>query len=165
MGHRWAYIAPASTGLGALMLIVGYPAVSGALLMSLGSLMLFIIFIAIIRLQTSIFTIAMGTGTLLWLIGNCLWLSGSPGKNIVFLWAGFLVLMIAGERLEIARIIRFSKTVKIAFVGAIGIYLLGLMVSVFHLEAGVRIIGLGMMAIMLRLMRYDIAWRMAHFMG
>ncbi len=159
MGHKWAYIAPASTGLGALMLIAGLPAAWGALFMSLGSLVLLIIFIAIIRLQTSLFTVTMGTGALLWLAGNCLWLTGSPVWTTVFWWTGFLLLMIAGERLELTRIIRFTKTVKAAFAGAIGIYTLGLFISIFRPDAGVRILGLGMMAVTLWLIRYDIAWR------
>lgn len=162
-GYRWAYLAPASTGIGGVILIAGLPA--GALLMSLGSLVLLIIFIAIIRLQSSLFTIAMGTGALLWLIGNYLWLAGFPVWEIVFWWAGFVALTIAGERLEITRIIRFTKGVKAAFIGAVGIYVFGLLVSISHPVAGVRLLGLGMMAVMLWLMRYDIAWRTLRSQG
>lgn len=165
IGYRWAYIAPASTGLGALMLMMGLSGSSGAFLMSLGSLVLLIIFLVIIRRQMSLFTVTMGIGVLFWIIGNCLWLMGSPVYRIVFWWAGFLVLMIAGERLEITRIIRFSTTVKAAFITAVGIYVLGLLISIFLPEAGARVLGLGMIAVMLWLMRYDIAWRTLRAQG
>jgi hypothetical protein len=165
LGSRWAYIAPTSTAIGALILIVGLPAISGALLMTLGSLTLFIIFISIIRIQTSLYTVIMGLSTLLWLIGNCLWITGSPIRMVVFLWMGFLVLMIAGERLEITRIIQFSSRVKATFVVAVGIYILGLLVRAFLPETGVHLLGLGMIAVMMWLMRYDIAWRSLRISG
>lgn len=156
-GYGWAYLAPVSTAAGGVMLIAGLP--GGALLMTLGSLVLLIIFIAIIRLQTSLFTVAMGSGALLWIIGNLFWLAGFPVWEIVFWWAGFVVLTIAGERLEITRIVGFTKGEKAAFIGAVGIYVFGLLISISHTAAGVRLLGLGMTAVMLWLLRYDIAWR------
>jgi hypothetical protein len=159
IGRAWAYLAPVSTGLGALMLIAGAPSEPGALLMCMGSFALLVVFIVIIRQQTALFTTAMGMGALLWLIGDVLWLAGFPVSMVVFFWAGFLVLMIAGERLELARIVGLPVTVKRAFVAAITIYIAGLALNALGYGEGVRILGLGMIAVMLWLVWYDIAWR------
>lgn len=39
----------------------------------------------------------MSIGALAWVVGNALWLTGSPVYRIILWWAGFLVLTIAGE--------------------------------------------------------------------
>jgi hypothetical protein len=46
----------------------------------------------------------MGIGAVAWLAGNLLWLSGWLVAQIVLWWVAFLILTIAGERLELGRI-------------------------------------------------------------
>ena len=157
--HRWTYLVPALTGFGALLLIAGLSAPAGPLLITLGSLGLVTVFGVIIRRQTALFTITMGFGALTWLVGNLLWLAGWPIPRVVLWWAGFLVLTIVGERLELSRLLNPPRRVQTAFVAATGIFVAGLAVSLFDFDVGTRLAGLGMIALALWLGRYDIARR------
>jgi len=155
--HRWTYIGPLLTGAGGLALIVGLPGIIGPLLITLGSLILVLAFAVIVRMQTETFTITMAVGALLWLAGNGLWLLGWPIYTVVAWWGGFLVLTIAGERLELNRVLRLSVRVQTLFLLAAGLYLAGLVISPFVFDVGVRLAGAGMLGLALWLLRYDIA--------
>ena len=155
--ERWAYIGPAFSALGGLALIVGLRGVTGPLLITAGSLGLTIIFAVIIRRHPANYTYLMGAGALAWLVGNCLWLTGLPVFNVISWWGAFLILTIAGERLELGRILRLSENAQLAFLGAIGIYIAGLIATVVTLDTGTRLYSFGMLALALWLLRYDIA--------
>lgn len=165
LGRPWTYLGPLLTGLGGLALIGGLPGLIGPLLITLGSLMLVIVFGLILRLQLAPFTITMAIGALLWLVGNTLWLLGWPVYHIVLWWMGFLVLTIAGERLELNRVLRLSGQVQQLFQFAIGLFLAGLiLISIarlvspaFTFDLGVRLASIGLVALAVWLLRYDIA--------
>ncbi len=163
--HRWTYVGPFLTGLGALALIVGIPGSTGPLLMTLGSLNLVLVFVFILRMHMAPFTITMAVGSLLWLVGNGLWLLGWPIYTVVYWWSGFLILTIAGERLELSRILHLSGPVQILFVAATGLLSAGLVLNAVEallaspvtFNLGVRLTAGGMLALALWLLRYDIA--------
>ena len=73
----------------------------GPWLLTAGSIALIAVFGEIIRRQPASFTYTMGFGAVLWAAGNVLWLAGWPIFHVVWWWGGYLVLTIAGERLEI----------------------------------------------------------------
>lgn len=156
---RWLYFAPAFSALGGLLLTVGVRGAAGPLLLTLGSAGLVVIFIVIVRQHPALYTYAMGCGALLWLVGNALWLFGRPIYQIVFWWAGFLILTIAGERLELGRLARLSRAVELAFLGTLGVTLLGLIVRTFSLDWGTRLSGVGMLTLSAWLLCFDIARR------
>jgi hypothetical protein len=157
LGRPWTYLGPLLTGLGGLALIVGLPSPIGPLLITLGSLALVGVFGLILRLQLAPFTVTMALGALLWLVGNMLWLSGWPIYSVVLWWMGFLTLTIAGERLELNRVLRLSGEVQQLFLFAIGLFLLGVLISLYSFDLGMRLAGVGMVALALWLLRYDIA--------
>ena len=156
---RWAYVGPLLTGVGGLLLIAGAPTGWGALLMLLGSAVLVVVFAGIIRTVPALYTVAIGLGALLWTLGNGLWLAGWAIPQVVLWWAGFLLLTIAGERLELSRLLRLSRTASGFFVVATALFVAGLLVSLADYASGVRLAGLGMLALAAWLARYDIAWR------
>ncbi|HWP48009.1 MAG TPA: hypothetical protein VNM22_12665 [Candidatus Limnocylindrales bacterium] len=163
--HRWVYAAPLLTGLGALALIMGLPGLPGPLLMTLGSLGLVVASVKIIYHQPTLFTVITGLGTLVWWTGNILWLIGWPIYHIVFWWIGFLVLTIAGERLELSRLLLLSRRIQGAFLLAGSLFLIGLILTPITYDMGVRLAGIGMIALMLWLLFYDIARRTVHHSG
>jgi hypothetical protein len=163
--RRWTYIGPSLSGLGGMLLIVGVRGSSGALLITLGSLGLVAAFLLIIRRHPAIFTVTMGLGALVWLVGNSLWLAGRPIHRVVLWWAGFLLLTIVGERLELSRLLRLSRWQYVTFLTATTLFLAGLIVAQLDLDAGTRLAGLGMLALTAWLLRYDIARRTAHTSG
>jgi hypothetical protein len=157
LNRPWTYAAPLLTGLGALALVVGLSGWAGPLLITLGSLGLMAVFVVIVRRQPALFTVTMGLGTLVWLIGNGLWLMGWPIYRVALWWGGFLVLTIAGERLELARLLRLPGRVRAAFLATASLFLAGLIVMVAAFDLGVRLTAVGMIALAVWLLRYDIA--------
>jgi hypothetical protein len=153
----WIYLGPLLTGLGGLALIIGLPISIGPLLITLGSLALVAVFGLILRLQLAPFTVTMALGALLWLVGNVLWLNGWPIYSAVLWWMGFLTLTIAGERLELNRVLRLSGEVQQLFLFAVGLFVMSVLISLFSFDLGIRLAGVGMVALALWLWRYDIA--------
>jgi hypothetical protein len=115
------------------------------------------VFGLILRIQLAPFTATMAVGALLWLAGNTLWLLGWPIYSIVLAWMGFLILTIAGERLELNRVLRLSGLVQRLFLFAVGLFLIGVISSLFSFDMGMRLTGAGMVALAVWLLRYDIA--------
>ncbi|MEW6297847.1 MAG: hypothetical protein AB1671_08935 [Thermodesulfobacteriota bacterium] len=165
LGQRWAYAAPLLTGLGALALIVEAPSPFGQTLMTLGSLGLVVLFAALLRSQPTLFTATMGSGAAAWVVGNGLWLVGWPIPHIVPWWLGFLVFTIAGERLELSRLLHLSALSRAAFLTASGLLLVGLVGSAIRFEPGLRVTGIGLGAVAIWLLRYDVAWRTVRHEG
>jgi hypothetical protein len=97
------FLVPLLAGLGAIALFLPVPPFVPRLLIALAASGFLIIFMIIYRLQPSTHNAIMSLGILLWLLGNGLWMAGLPVYQVVPGWAGFLVLTIAGERLELAR--------------------------------------------------------------
>lgn len=159
LNRWWPLAGPLCTGVGGLLLIVGVPGSAGALLLTLGSLVLVAVCVLLIGRHPALHTITMGLGAGLWLGGNGLWLAGWPVPSVVFWWVGFLVLTIAGERLEMSRLLRLSRRGETLFALIVGLWLAGLVTSTIHFDGGVRLGGAALMALALWLGRHDIARR------
>ena len=144
------FSAPILTGLGWIVLLA-LPGLIGALLFTLGSLMTFAILIYMYQREPKIHMAVMAAGSLAWLVGNILWVTGMPIFQMVFWWMAFLVLTIAGERLELSRILRLSK-IKVLILISAG-------VAVFNLDIGTRLIGVGFLALGIWFLPNDIATR------
>jgi len=154
---RWTYIGPLLTGLGGLSLAMGIRGEIGPVLITLGSLGLLLVFAVIVRRHIALYTVVMAVGALAWLVGNLYWLFGRPVYHVVLWWAGFLVLTIAGERLELGRLTRLSRAVEVAFLGVVALFLVGLLVTIPAFDLGTRLASVGMIALGAWLLRYDIA--------
>jgi hypothetical protein len=102
LGKAWGYGAPLLTALGGLLLIGGQTQ-AGALSLLLGSLVFTAMSLAVISRQREVFTLVLGLGGLAWATGNLAWIVSGDAAASVPLWASFLVLTIAGERLELSR--------------------------------------------------------------
>ncbi|MFQ5795546.1 MAG: hypothetical protein ACE5JP_10920 [Candidatus Bipolaricaulia bacterium] len=156
LGRRWTYAVPLLTGLGALTLSIGLSDPLSPLLITLGSLGFVVFSIVVVRRQPALFTVTMELGAMVWLVGNALWLSGWPIYRVGPWWTGFLVLTIAGERLELAQLLRLSGTGRATFLFAIGLFLSGLALTGVAFDVGVRLTGVSMIALTLWLLVHDI---------
>lgn len=159
LGEGWSHAAPTLSGAGALALIIGIPDPIGPLLITVGSLGLIASFVAILRRQTALFTVTMALGAVAWFVGNCMWLAGIPITEMFFWWTGFLVLTIVGERLELSRLTGVGERGRLPFMAGTGLFLTGLAIALPAPALGLRIAGLGMLAMALWLARYDLARR------
>jgi hypothetical protein len=154
--HWLLYLGPMATITGAGLLLLSKTAVTGSLLMTIGSASLIVVFGIIWRKHPALHTGTMALGAVTWLIGNSLWLFGRPIHQAVWWWAAFLILTIAGERLELSRIRKLTAVHQRVFGTAVIITLIGLIVLVFNYSIGVRLTGLGFVTLAAWLLRYDI---------
>ncbi len=157
--RRWAWLAPLLSALGAVALILSGRAMPGALLLTLSSLALVLVFGAIIRQQPALFTAVLGLGTLAWLAGNLLWLAGRAIPLVAPWWSSFLVITIVGERLELSRMLRPTPWRIGTFLAALALLMSGLIVTMAAFDPGMRIVGAGQLALAAWLGRYDLARR------
>ncbi len=161
----WSYAVPLLTALGILSFSLGFPYQAGILLMTSGSLGMVALSVILIRRQHALYTVVMGLGALLWFIGNLLWLARFGLSIVAFWWAGFLLITIAGERLELSRLLRPSRGSLTIFLSAILSFTLGLILLPQSYSAGVPIAGAGMLILALWLVNYDIARHNLHQVG
>ncbi len=155
----WMFAAPALTGLGWIAALALPGLALGPAMIALGSLGMVLIFGVIVRRERRIHTVLMAVGALAWFGGNLLWLAGLPVHQLVLWWVAFLVLTIAGERLELSRVLRPTPRQITLFAVAAELFLLGAALSPALMPIGTRLAGVGMLAMAAWLVRYDIARR------
>ena len=159
IGRLWAYLAPACAGLGGMALLAGAPL---ALAQGLGVAAAFILLAAsgtVLQRLVAPFTLLLAIAALCWLIGNALWFHGAELHHAVPWWLAFLVLTIAGERLELNRFLPTSKDAQRFFFLIVGLVLTGAAASLRDEEAGLALFSAGLLALAIWLWRFDIAQR------
>lgn len=155
----WAYAAPIASAAGALLLVLGPPGPAGPLLITSASAVVAVVFVVVIRRQPTLSAATMLVGAVAWVTGNALWAGGAAIYRIVFWWVAFLVLTIAGERLELNRLLRPTKRSQAAFVASVLVVFGGTAAVWWTPAAGVRAVGAGLLALTAWLAANDIARR------
>ncbi|HET9913695.1 MAG TPA: hypothetical protein VFQ13_17515, partial [Anaerolineales bacterium] len=112
-----------------------------------------------VRREPHLHTITMFAGVLAWVVGNFLWMSGFPIFQIVYLWMAFLVLTIAGERLELSRVLCPVPGQLRLFGVIVAALSAGALLSLFDLGGGARLSGLSMLVLSLWFLKNDLATR------
>ena len=163
IARRWAYVAPLAAGGGALAALAGAPGALGPALLTLAGCTLLTAHLAIHRLQPSAHNAVMGLGAVAWCAGTALWLAGADVSRFAQLLAGFLVLTIVGERLELTRTVRHPARVRRLLIAAVALFGVGLATSIVAERVGLRIAGAGLLAQAAWLGRYDVARRTVRF--
>lgn len=159
LARNWAYLAPLGAGLGGLALLFNLPVSAAQLLfclagatLTLGSGLLFF-------KQPALYLATLALGALTWLIGSLAWLFSNNIFIAVPWWMAFLVITIAGERLELTRYLPTSLTVQRLFAAITAVMLLGLLVAFWSENTGLRLFAAGILALSFWLLRNDIARR------
>ncbi len=159
LGKGWGYAAPVATGLGGTAIVLGAPlSVAGALL-CLGAVVFVAVYVAFDRIERTLHTSIQAAGAVAWLVAAILLLAGRSTADAVPWLAAFLVLTICGERLELSRLAQLTAAARRAFVVAATVFLAGVVVSVALPDVGVRLAGLGLVALAAWLARNDVARR------
>jgi hypothetical protein len=165
VGRWWAYGAPLLTGLGTALAMLGASAWTPWLYLA-GGVLLLLATLSVLHRQREGFVLMLAVAAACWPVGTALWASGAAVHQMVIWWLGFLVLTIAGERLELSRFMPPSATAQRWFVLITTLLLLALLASLpaVWLDAktqpwAVRVFGLGLLALAIWLARCDIARR------
>ncbi|MCQ0990518.1 hypothetical protein [Jiella marina] len=72
--------------------------------------------------QPTLFTAVVTIGAAFFVWANALWLSGRTITDVTYLWLGFLILTIVGERIELSRLMAPSDPAKLVLVGVIALF-------------------------------------------
>ncbi|MBX3684191.1 MAG: hypothetical protein KF731_16350, partial [Thauera sp.] len=103
LGGLWPYAGPATAGAGGVLLLAGGPLPAAQFLFVFAAATLLGGGIVVVRRQFALFTVMLAVGAACWLLGTLVWWAGDDVHAAVPLWLAFLVLTIAGERLELTR--------------------------------------------------------------
>jgi hypothetical protein len=156
--RKWMFAAPILTAAGWVFLLAR-PDLLGAVLFTLGSLVMLVILGFMVYREPKIHAVVMAGGGLAWVVGNVLWITGMPLFQMVFWWMAFLVLTIAGERLELNRVL-YPSPGQIRIFGIFTALLFaGAVVGTFNLSIGTRLSGAGLLTLGLWFLANDIARR------
>ncbi|HEX8753878.1 MAG TPA: hypothetical protein VF731_10720 [Solirubrobacterales bacterium] len=161
----WPYLAPVGAAAGAVWLLVGLPTTVGQLLLALGGGVLCAVFVAVHRIDPTWHNAVMGLGAVAWTAGAIVWLNDDEVARAVPFLAAFLVLTIVGERLELSRMRRPTRTARAALLLAIALFGSGVILTLPDPELGIRLAGAGLLAQAAWLARYDVARRTVRMSG
>lgn len=161
---RWAWLAPLAAGLAGPALLLGQGGVARGLLV-LASGVLTLGAIRTWVTQPAAHTLTLGLGAACWAAGCSLWAAGLGPHQVGLWWVSFLVLTIAGERLELTRLRPPSLARVWVFAGLVVAILLACAAPLAWPALGWRALGAGLAGLALWLGVQDIARRTAREPG
>lgn len=164
----WGFAAPAAAGLGGVALLAGLPGIVGWSVLCLASVVFVLIYAVVLRITPALHLAVMAAGGLCWYLATVLWLGGWTIPRLVPWLAGFLILTIIGERLELARVALLTTASVRAFAAGGSAFAAGLVLTTVSgrpAEVGIRLAGAGLLALALWGARYDVARRTVKIAG
>lgn len=156
--HPLSTVGPLASGVAGPALLGGQ-AVAAAWLVALASLSLVAVSVVLARRQRAEHTVLLVVAALAWAAGSLLHARGAQAGAVIPWWFAFLVLTVAAERLEMARLMRRRKGVSSALHCGFGVMLLGAALSAVSGTWGGALYGLSLMTLAAWLLCFDIARR------
>lgn len=153
-GTDWAFAAPTFAALGSVLLLAGAP-IAGAGAYALSAAGLAAVTLVITTRQRTLFNATLLAGALSWLLGTLLWMGGAGIPEVAGWWLGFLVLTIAGERLELGRLMARRRGSEVLFVLGIVLLAAGAVLSLTGI-AGAAVYGIALLVLAAWLVRHDV---------
>ena len=157
----WGFAAPALLGLGSLILLSPLPAAVGKSMVALGFVALLGVY-SVIRQRSPAAAIDIQIlGAVAGLAATILWLAGAAIAALVPGMAVFLILTIAGERLELARIspVVDARAERRGLGASLLLVATGAVAPLWP-QAGYALLGLALALLVVWLFRYDVATRL-----
>lgn len=153
----WGYAAPGLLGTGALALLSPAPETLGKVLLIDGALAFAAVYVALFRRNRDDVVLVELLGAVLATIATVLWLS-TPIPYLLPWLVGFVVLTITAERVELARLTMPATGGRtlVLFASALGA---ASVLTLFWADFGARALGLVTAALVVWLVRHDVARR------
>jgi len=159
IGKGWAYLAPLCSALGGLLLLSAAPPGIGLSGVLIGSLIFAAASVQVISVQQALHNWILLGGALMLIAGNLLLMTQPALSPAILCWIAFLVLTIAGERLELSRLVlRDDGKRRLLEVFCGGLFVAAPLAVIAYgaAETGVALL---MVLIAVWLARYDVARR------
>lgn len=156
IGRAWAYAGPLLAGLGTAAVMHGAAPAAPWLYLA-GSVVLLVASLDVLRRQRELFMLVIAVAAGCWSVGTALWAAGAAVHQVVGWWLGFLVLTIAGERLELSRFMPPSRGAERLFAALVAVVLVALLL--WSQPWAPRLFGVALFALAAWLLRHDIARR------
>ncbi len=153
--RRWAWAAPALAAASAVLIVVGAPANLDAAASLAAAVVLVVVAATGAAATPGIAIGLMSVGAVAWVASSVLRLVDADTAQVVPWWTAFLALTIAGERHELARALRPSRSAAIVFVSVAAVFCAGIVLTLLDLAAGIRVAGAGLLALGLWLVMRD----------
>ncbi len=153
------FTSPALLGAGGLLLVSAAPMRLGQVALVAGAAALVGVYIPLWRRQRDDSILVQGFGAVLATGGAVLWLGGMPVARLLPWLAGFVVLTIAGERLELARVVLLASATVGQLLGLAAMMTFGTVLTLLWPAVGYPMLGLSLLALVGWLMVHDVARR------
>ena len=159
LGKTWTFAdaSPVLGGAGLIVLLVNGATVPAVALLTAGAAVLVAINFFFLRRAPTLDVLTMTLGAGFLLLADAAWLAERPIPFLTPWWLAFLVLTVVGERLELAKLRAHSRVAFATFGVAVAAYVGALLMIVVDEGLGMRLSGIGMIALAIWLLRFDIA--------
>ncbi|MEU9393223.1 hypothetical protein AB0D86_24910 [Streptomyces sp. NPDC048324] len=165
LGRPWAHLAPGCLGAGGLLLLTPVDLLIPRLLLVAGCAALVALYVRLWRRQPSAALIAQAAGAVSGLGAALLWLGGIDVPRMLPWLVAFLVLTIAGERLELARVAVLAPSAEPTFLGCVGAVIAGVVATLLWPATGTVLLGAALLALVAWLVAHDVARRLLRSTG
>lgn len=153
----WGFLTPILLGFGMLATLTPLPLLVGQLMLTAGLIGQLGLYTGIWRRQVAVATAIQALGALAALAAALLWLGHVPISHLAPLLAVFLILTIAGERVELSRV-AFSSgpSEQLGLAASIALTVTAAAALIWP-DWGYPLLGLSLLALVAWLLRYDVA--------
>lgn len=165
LGGRWPYLAPAALGAGGLLLLTPVDLAVPRLLLVAGTAVLTALYVRFWRRQPSAALLAQAAGAVSALGAALLWLGGLDVPRTLPWLVAFLVLTIAGERLELTRVAALAPHAEPAFLACVAAVATGVVTTLMWPDTGTLLLGAALLALVAWLAVHDVARRLLRSTG
>ncbi|MFD7771466.1 hypothetical protein [Streptomyces sp. NPDC059787] len=165
LGGRWPRLAPGALGAGGLLLLTPVDLAVPRLLLVAGAAVLTALYVRFWQRQPGAALIAQAAGAVSALGAALLWLGGLDVPRLLPWLVAFLVLTIAGERLELARVALLAPRAEPAFLACVGAVVTGVVATLMWPAAGTLLLGAALLALVAWLVVHDVARRLLRATG
>lgn len=155
--HTWGLVAPALLGAGAVLLLSPGPLRLGQALMTIGGCVFLAVYVPLWRRQRDEAVLTQALGAVLLVGALTLWMGGVSVSTLLPWLVGFVVLTIAGERLELARI-TMGPTAGRDLLALAGLVATAVAASLLW-PGAYAVLGLALLALVVWLAAHDVARR------
>ena len=156
-----ALAVPTLSASGAVAILIGMPVEVAAVLFALSGTGLTVLLLTFLRRQLAAPLVVMTVGALCWIGGNIAWLTDHPMSAVLAWWIAFLVLTIAGERLELTRFQPPSRARSAVLALAVVLLVTGAAGGLIDAGAGIVLLGIAVVLMGGWLLSTDTARRTA----